>query len=83
MAKAKRLVQAIRPDDEGKIDDVAIHGDLFRLERMSDHSWWCCIYRGEKRTSFSIYRPRGKTTVEVGLQDDSIGCIDDREKAKR
>lgn len=75
---AKRKMQAIRPDDAGEIDDVAITGDLFRLERMRNDSWWVCIYRGDKRTSFNIYRPRGKKTVVAMLQDDSIGCKDDR-----
>ena len=74
----RELFAAIRPDDKGQVDDVAIYGDLFRLERMSNSSWWCCIYRGDKRTSFFIYRPRGKKTVEVVIQEDSIGCKDDR-----
>ena len=73
-----KTVQAIRPDDKGEVDDVAIDGDLFRLERMNTDSWWCCIYRGKNRTAFSIYRPRGKKTVVAKLIEDSIGCIDDR-----
>jgi hypothetical protein len=78
----ERLVQAIRPDGHGEVDDVAIHGDLFRLERMTNDSWWCCIYRGDKRTSFNIFRPRGKKTVIVRVQDDSIGCVDDTKSKK-
>ena len=74
--KEKRR-QAIRPDRKGKVDDVAISGDLFRLERMSNSVWWVCIYRGKKRTAFYLERPRGKKTVEATLIEDSIGCIDD------
>jgi hypothetical protein len=72
------LMQAIRPDEHGEVDDVAIHGDLFRLERMSIDSWWCAIYRGDKRVSFSIYK-KGKQVV-VSLQEDDIGCINDNEE---
>ena len=78
-AKAKKI-QVIRRNDDGSLDDIAITGDLFRLEQMDDSSWWCCIYRGKKRTAFNIYRPRGKNTVVVEISDDSIGCIDDRKK---
>jgi len=79
---AKKL-QAIRPDDHGAVDDVAIDGNLFRLERMGNSEWWCCIYRGKQRTAFSIHRPRGKKTVEVVVIEDGIGCIDDRKKGSK
>ena len=75
-----RKFKAIRADQNGEIDDVSIHGDLFRLERMANDSWWCCIYRGNKRTAFSIFRPHGKKTVIVKVIEDSIGCVDDRDE---
>jgi len=71
----KPLMKAIRLDQNGEVDDVAIHGDLFRLERMGMDSWWCAIYRGDKQVSFSIYR-KGKG-IAVGVQEDQLGCKDD------
>ena len=69
---------AIRMDDNGGVDDVAITSDTFRLERMDTDRWWACAYRGNRRTSFEIRR-KGKEVV-VGVQEDSIGCHDDTEE---
>ena len=33
-------------DDNGEIDDVALHGvECFRLERMDGDAWCVCAYR--------------------------------------
>lgn len=71
-----RQWQAIRPDDTGAVDDVAITGDLFRLERMGRGAWWSCIYRGDQRTAFRLRVAKGDIVVTVA--EDSIGCVDDR-----
>lgn len=39
---------------KGDVDDVAIDGDLFRMEQMDNDHWWVCIYRGKERTAFSL-----------------------------
>jgi hypothetical protein len=72
----EKIYQAIRPDEKGKVDDVAIHCDLFRMERMDKGYWWCAVYRGDKRVCFSIYATVGKDVV-VKVIEDEIGCIDD------
>jgi len=69
---------AIRLDDNKAVDDVAITGDLFRMERMDDGAWWVCIYRGEKRTAFSLM---SKTAIEATVVEDSIGCADDTNRS--
>ena len=71
---------AIRMDDAGEVDDVAISADMFRLERMTDDSWWACASRGKERVAFSIYR-KGKEVV-VKVIEDSIGCKDDSGRAR-
>ncbi len=65
---------AIRLDDSKTVDDVAITGDLFRMERMDDGVWWVCIYRGDKRTAFNL---SSKAPIEATVIEDSIGCSDD------
>jgi hypothetical protein len=65
---------AIRLDDNKAVDDVAITGDLFRMERMDDGVWWVCIYRGGVRTAFNL---SSKTAIEATVLEDSIGCTDD------
>lgn len=52
------------------IDDVAITGDMYRLERMNDRTFWTCIYRGKHRVCFSIFIEGGKLKVEK--TEDSI-----------
>lgn len=64
-------MQEIRLDEKGEVDDVAITGDLFRLERMTDDCWWVCIYRGKNRTAFYI---EGKDKLTATTIEDSIGC---------
>jgi hypothetical protein len=58
------------------IDDVAITGNLFRMERMNKDTFWVCIYRGKKRTCFYL---QGKG-VTATLTEDDIGCKDDNEE---
>jgi hypothetical protein len=62
----------IRLDRSGQVDDVAITGDLFRMERMNDQCWWVAIYRGENRTTFNLQLKEGR--LEATLIEDSIGC---------
>ena len=66
---------AIRLGEDGKVDDVAISGDLFRMEQLDDDVFWLTIYRGEKRASFTLSR-KGKQIIAV-VQADGIGCVDD------
>jgi hypothetical protein len=51
-----RSKNEFRLDDDGKLDDVVVHDvDTFRLERMSDNSWWACVYlRDGSRVHFGI-----------------------------
>lgn len=71
-------MSAIRLDDKKGVDDVAITGDLFRMERMNDGAWWVCVYRGGKRTAFNL---SSKTAIEATLIEDSIGCSDDTDRS--
>jgi hypothetical protein len=61
---------------KGEVDDVAITGDLFRLEQMDKAVWWAAIYRGDKRVAlwFRYNRKRG---IVVNVQEDDFGCTDD------
>ena len=76
---ARRTWAAIRPDADGAVDDVAISGDLFRLEKMARGVWWSCIYRGAHRTCFWFRIVKGDIIVTV--TEDSIGCRDDSGRA--
>ena len=67
---------AIRLDDNGEVDDVAISGDLFRMERMDNGCWWIAVYRGENRTCFSLSTKRN-VAIKAVCGEDSIHCIDD------
>ena len=81
MGKSKpwyKRFNAIRLDNNGKVDDVAISSDMFRLERMSDTVWWAAAYKGKRRTTFYIYLKDGKVVVDVvenelESKDDSEG----------
>lgn len=49
------------------VDDVAISTlaeGMYRLERMSDGSFWSCIYMDGFRHVFWFYAKKGKLTVE-------------------
>lgn len=61
---------------KGEVDDVAITGDLFRLEQMSRSAWWAAIYRGDRRVSF-WFRYNRKRGIIVDVQGDELGCVDD------
>ncbi len=37
------------------IDDVAIEGKLFRLERMTKDVFWGAVYGGKKTFSFQLH----------------------------
>lgn len=68
-------MEIIRYDDEGKVDDVAISGDLlFRLEQMDDGFWWLAVSRGDKQVVFDIM---SESAIDVHLREDDLGCIDD------
>ena len=63
----------------GDVDDVAISGDLFRMEQMRSDDWWVCVYRGEQRTMFSLCWDRKARCLRAVVTEDSIGCHDDSE----
>lgn len=63
--------------DQGLVDDVVISGNLFRMEQMDKDAWWVAIYRGKKRTSFSLQWDRKSRNIVATVTDDSIGCTDD------
>lgn len=72
-------VAIIRPDSRGEVDDVAIDGDLFRMERMDRKHWWLCIYRGDQRVAFDLFYDKRRRTIIAQVTEDDLGCIDDRE----
>ena len=75
--------QIIRRNEDGTVDDVAIDGNLLRLEQMDDDFWWLAIYRGDKRVAFHITTP-GECgegmPISVMVVEDDLGCIDDTTK---
>ncbi len=69
---------AIRYSQTGGIKDVAITGDLFRIERLGPKEWWICVYRDGKRTAFNMSSLGGRTDLK--LLEDEIGCRDDQKE---
>lgn len=65
------------PYNEGEVDDIVIDGDLFRMERMTETSWWLAIYRGEQRVSFDLLWDEDAHKIMAYVQDDELGCTDD------
>lgn len=61
----------------GEVDDVAISGDLFRLEQMSADCWWTAVYRGDERTMFMLKWDRKRRCIVAYLTEDTIGCTGD------
>lgn len=43
-------------NNEMGIDDVSISGSLFRMERMTDTTFWVCMYgkNGRERIAFDL-----------------------------
>ena len=78
--EAVKPMNVIRLDEDGEVVDVAITGDLFRMERMNDGDWWVCIYRGQNRTAFLL---TAKSNNDAFLQEDTIGCLDDAKEQGR
>ena len=74
----EKIWSAIRLRND-EVDDVAITGNLFRMERMNKDTFWVCIYRAKKRTGFylQVNDSRGLTAT---LIEDDIGCKDDNEE---
>jgi len=60
-----------------EVDDVVIEGDLLRMEKMSNNSWWIAIYRGKKRVAFDMFIT--EDGMEANLREDELGCVDDTE----
>jgi len=63
---------ALRPDSSGALDDVVILGvSMFRMERLSDDSWWvCCNLEGSKeRVSFCLRWDAAAKTIGADIQD--------------
>jgi len=43
---SKRLKDRIDDDDQGRLDDIAIEDvELFRMERMTEQTFWIKIYK--------------------------------------
>ncbi len=57
---------------EGHVDDVAISGDLFRMERMDKGAWWVAIYRGDERTMFSLVWDRKRREIVAIVTEDTL-----------
>ncbi len=70
-------MEVIRMGEDGYVDDVVINGDLFRMEQLGDDAIWICIYRDERRVSFTA---QGKN-IHIFIQDDDLHCIDDSKDA--
>jgi hypothetical protein len=75
--KPQQIIRKVR----GKVDDVVIDCDTFRLEQMHEDVWWAAVYRGDKQTAFWISRKGTQVMVEVTT--DEIGCIDDTDEEPR
>ena len=73
----KKNANFVRTYRDGTVDDVAIDGDLYRLEQMSDHAFWTCIYRGENRVCFWIEWDYDKHCLVCTKIEDSIGTYND------
>lgn len=69
-----KIWNAIRLNNK-EIDDVAISGDLFRMERMNDKCFWVCIYRENKRTAFWLEEKNGK--IVATLSENDLNCKED------
>ena len=56
---------ALRPDDDGELDDVVVKDvEMFRAERMDNRSlWMCCYLTGHERVNFWV-RVKGRGTLE-------------------
>jgi len=65
----------LRPDDNGKPDDIVISCDLVHIERMDTGEWWIGIYRGKKRVSIFLTSSRA---INMGIHEDDFGLKDDR-----
>lgn len=70
--------KAIRRDERGAIEDVAITCEMFRLEKLDKNHWWAAAYVGEgkefRQVHFDIKSAAG---IQVVARDDTIGCTDD------
>ena len=77
-------MEAIRRNADGTVDDVAIHCDMFRLEQMSEDSWWAAAYRGEgeahQGVMFMLRWDKKRKEIVCVCYEDTIGCIDDSEE---
>lgn len=56
---------ALRPDDNGDLDDVVVKDvEMFRAEIMDNRSlWMCCYLEGHERVNFWV-RVTGRGTLE-------------------
>ena len=64
---------AIRPDDDGSVDDVVIRDvSMFRLERLGDHLWWMrCHLDGDDYIEFNIDDDGCLHEVSIVVHDDT------------
>lgn len=70
-------LRAIRRNDDGSVDDVAIACDMFRLEQMDNDNWWAAAYVGGKSVMFSLKWNRKTKNIDCVCYEDTLGCIDD------
>jgi len=66
----EKIINQLRIDTiKGIIDDVAISGNLLRLERMNEKGYWLCIYlENGERFSFNCF-VNEKGELDCVLQD--------------
>ena len=56
---------AVRPDQDGYVDDVVVNDvSMFRMEDMGDSWWLCCYLAGtDESITFDIAKQRGRSRV--------------------
>ena len=57
--KSNMIIDSIVNNELG-VDDVVLNSNLFRMERMSDTSFWLAAYNGNIRTTFDLSIQDGK-----------------------
>ena len=65
---------ALRPDDQGDLDDVVVKDvEMFRAEMMDNRSlWMCCYLEGHERVNFWVTAKRGRLLFTVTEQPSDV-----------
>ena len=71
--------RAVRMNSLG-VDDVAINGTLFRMERLDDKTFWVAMYDGNKRTTFHLFQSGKK--IKAKIIENELNCFDDSKDIK-